>query len=37
MLDVICLDQVPHVLVYERGPIVIDYSLGDPEPYNDVL
>ena len=37
MLDVICLDQVSHVLVYKRGPIVTDQFLGDLEPCNDML
>ena len=36
MLDVICLNQVLHVFIYEQGPIVTNQSLGDPEPRNDV-
>ena len=37
MLDVIRLNQVLHVFVYERGPIVIDPSLRDPKLCNDVF
>ena len=37
MLDVICLSQVPHVLIYEWGPIVTNQYLVDPKPCNDVL
>ena len=37
MLDVIRLSQVLHVFVYERGPIVTNQSLRDPECCNDVF
>ena len=37
MLDVICLSQPLHVFVYERGPVVIDQSLRDPKPCNDMF
>ena len=37
MLDVICLSEVLHVFIYERGPIVTDQPLRDPEPRDDVL
>ena len=37
MLDVIGLGQVLHVPIYKQGSIVTDQSLGDPEPYDDVL
>ena len=37
MLDVVCLNQVLHVFVYERGPIVTDQSPGNLEPCNDMF
>ena len=37
MLDVICLSQVPHVLIYEWGSIVTNQYPMDPKPCNDVL
>ena len=37
MLDAICLSQSLHVFVYEWGPIVVDRSLEDPEPCNDMF
>ena len=37
MLDVVCLNQVLYVFIYERGPIVTNQPPGDPEPYDDVL
>jgi len=37
ILDIICLNQIPHDLVYESGPIVTNQTLGDLEPCNDVL